>query len=58
MLGTEYPEVKNYVVHPGAIATQIAEEAKAPVEVEETVELPAATFLWLTARNAEFLSGR
>ena len=21
-------------------------------------ELPAATFLWLTARNAEFLSGR
>lgn len=24
----------------------------------DTVELSAATFLWLTARNAEFLSGR
>ena len=24
----------------------------------DTLELPAATFLWLTSRNAEFLSGR
>jgi hypothetical protein len=57
-IGVEYPEVKSYVVHPGIIATRLYEESKFPIEVQDTVELPAATFLWLTSRNAEFLSGR
>jgi NAD(P)-dependent dehydrogenase (short-subunit alcohol dehydrogenase family) len=54
----EYPEINVYAVHPGAIATEIFAEAAPPVEATETLELPAATFLWLTARNAEFLNGR
>ena len=31
---------------------------KEHMQMPDTVELPAAMFLWLTARNAEFLSGR
>jgi hypothetical protein len=59
----EYPDVKIYTVHPGVIATQIYHEAKIEIGATDTLkldtlELPAATFLWLTARNAEFLSGR
>ncbi|KZV64867.1 NAD-P-binding protein [Peniophora sp. CONT] len=54
-----------YACHPGVIPTVGAVETmekggvpEGAVEMPDTVELPAATFLWLTARNAEFLSGR
>jgi hypothetical protein len=34
------------------------EDSKVQMDAPDAIELPAATFLWLTARNAEFLSGR
>ena len=54
----EYPTIKIYAVHPGSIATKTFAEIAPPIGATETLELPAATFLWLTARNAEFLNGR
>jgi len=60
----EYPDIKAYAVHPGVIATPGAVKAieqygfPGGIKAQDTVELPSATFLWLTARNAEFLSGR
>ena len=63
-LAAEYPGISIYAVHPGVIPTNSALEFQATVGIKgkvampDTVELPAATFLWLTARNAEFLSGR
>ncbi|VDB82976.1 unnamed protein product [Peniophora sp. CBMAI 1063] len=64
ILALDYPELPVYAVHPGEIWTSAATEfldsmgMKDLAEMPDTVELPAATFLWLTARNAEFLSGR
>ncbi|KZV66190.1 NAD-P-binding protein [Peniophora sp. CONT] len=70
ILSLDYPELFFCAVHPGIIYTPGAMEALASMkfsddvnplpmpETSDTVELPAATFLWLTARNAEFLSGR
>jgi hypothetical protein len=52
--------LKFYCVHPGNIDT----EGNRSVGVNnsstkfDTLELPAATYLYLTARKAEFLSGR
>lgn len=65
-VSTEYPELGGiYAVHPGVVLTpgsaDVAERMGVPkdaIKMPDTVELPAATFLWLTARNAEFLSGR
>lgn len=53
-----------YSVHPGEIMTEGADIVqtglgiKGKVPMPDTVELPAATYLWLTRRNAEFLNGR
>ena len=53
-----------YAVHPGSVPTPGAEVfldglgMKGVMPQPDTIELSAATFLWLTARNAEFLSGR
>ncbi|KZV67317.1 NAD-P-binding protein [Peniophora sp. CONT] len=63
ILALDYPELFVTAVHPGAISTPGSEDAMdsmglAGIQLPDTVELPAATFLWLTARNAEFLSGR
>ncbi|VDB83714.1 unnamed protein product [Peniophora sp. CBMAI 1063] len=64
ILALDYPELSLYSVHPGVILTpgssDIAERMGMPkkINMPDTAELPAATFLWLTARNAEFLSGR
>ncbi|KZV64862.1 NAD(P)-binding protein [Peniophora sp. CONT] len=67
ILAIEYPSLLTvYSVHPGVIATDGALEfqeslgIKGKVPTPDTVELPAATFLWLTAPNSgvEFLSGR
>ena len=44
-----------------ALASMKVPDDGNPIPMPETadaIELPAATFLWLTARNAEFLSGR
>lgn len=51
-------------MHPGSIVTPGSDAfndglgIKGVMPMPDTLELPAATFLWLTARNAEFLSGR
>ena len=51
-------------MHPGSIPTPGSTAYiemmgwGSSIKKKETLELPAATFLWLTARNAEFLSGR
>lgn len=60
----DYPELTMYTVHPGVIMTEGADVLqtslgiKGKVPTPDTVELAAATFLWLTSRNAEFLNGR
>ncbi|VDC07619.1 unnamed protein product [Peniophora sp. CBMAI 1063] len=65
ILALDYPELKFYALHPGAIPTPGSTAAVASMGLPEgalpqpdTLELAAATFLWLTARNAEFLNGR
>ena len=60
---TDYPELTFYAVSPGVVQTdgaieKLDEMGFDAVTFVDTLELPAATFLWLTARNAEFLSGR
>ena len=53
-----------YPVHPGQILTEGTEVLlrnmglEGKVEMSDTAELAAATYMWLTGRNAEFLSGR
>ena len=60
----DYPEIAVYTVHPGSMLTPGAAGfielagLQGAFPMPDTVELSAATFLWLTARNAEFLSGR
>ncbi|KZV67318.1 NAD-P-binding protein [Peniophora sp. CONT] len=64
ILALDYPELFVTAVHPGAIATPGGDATltgmglKGVLPQPDTVELAAATFLWLTARNAEFLNGR
>ncbi|VDC04525.1 unnamed protein product [Peniophora sp. CBMAI 1063] len=65
ILALDYPELSIYSVHPGVILTPGSSDftvrmgmPKDAIKMPDTAELPAATFLWLTARNAEFLSGR
>jgi len=62
LVAIEYPDIKAYTVHPGTIETQTAQEAMTNIGLKpnfnDTLGLPAATLLWLTNRNAEFLSGR
>ncbi|KAI0310636.1 NAD-P-binding protein [Amylostereum chailletii] len=56
----ENPNIKAFTLHPGVIATQMAEEAGA-VEaflMPDSVDLPAATMLYLTSGKADWLNGR
>jgi hypothetical protein len=57
-MGAEYPDIKAYAVHPGVIDTPLSQEVDPPTTRTDPPELMAATALWLTARSAEFLSGR
>ncbi|KAI0036333.1 NAD-P-binding protein [Vararia minispora EC-137] len=58
LVSLEYPEVKTYAVHPGVVETPLSQQVDPPVPRTDPPEVMAATALWLTARNAEFLSGR
>ncbi|KZV64869.1 NAD(P)-binding protein [Peniophora sp. CONT] len=64
ILALDYPEIFICAVHPGSMLTPTTTEfldstgLKGVFPMRDTVELAASTFLWLTARNAEFLSGR
>ena len=61
-ISTEYPDIKAYALHPGVIETNTSVASVsgrgASIPWDDKPELPAATILWLTNRNAEFLSGR
>ncbi|VDB92213.1 unnamed protein product [Peniophora sp. CBMAI 1063] len=62
LLAVEYPDIKSYSVQPGAIPTEMNIAAQKASGIafphDDTVENAAAFYLWLTGRNAEFLSGR
>ncbi|KAI0265621.1 NAD-P-binding protein [Gloeopeniophorella convolvens] len=54
----EYPDIKIFALQPGAIDTAIHYEAQAPVMKNDTLALPAATILFLSAGKADYLSSR
>jgi len=55
----EYPEIKTFALHPGAIPTEGALATGFPAELmTETTELPASTMLRLTSGTDDYLSGR
>ncbi|KAI0265271.1 NAD-P-binding protein [Gloeopeniophorella convolvens] len=60
-IALEYPKVKVFSVHPGVILTQMTEDAgykPSPGFTLDTMELPAATMLYLTAGHMDWLNGR
>ncbi|KAA1467241.1 NAD-P-binding protein [Dentipellis sp. KUC8613] len=52
----EYPNVKTFAIHPGTVDTEMTREAG--VVGEDSVQLASATYLYLTAGKADWLSGR
>ena len=57
---TENPDVPIFSLHPGAVLTgmaSVAGIADSPVPFD-TVQLPAATILYLAAGKADWLQGR
>ncbi|KAI9508120.1 NAD-P-binding protein [Russula earlei] len=54
----EYPDIKVFAVHPGVVKTDMFVESGIDFEVNATVGLPAATILYLTSGNADYLNGR
>ncbi|KAI0265845.1 NAD-P-binding protein [Gloeopeniophorella convolvens] len=60
-IALEYPKLKVFSIHPGAIWTQMADESGAtfPDDLKfDTLQLPATTMLYLTAGRADWLSGK
>lgn len=55
---TEYPRVKAFALHPGVVPTDMSRNSGVDMELPDSSELPASTMLWLTAGNADWLSGR
>lgn len=57
---TEYPELRIFSIHPGVIKTALAEESGIfdPSAPLDSVALPAATTLAISAGKAEWLRGR
>ncbi|KAI0263742.1 NAD-P-binding protein [Gloeopeniophorella convolvens] len=55
-LAVEYPDLKVFSVHPGTIETEVTKARNIPGV--DTLRLPAAVFLYLTAGKADYLSGR
>jgi len=54
----EYPDIKAFAVHPGCVKTDIYDESGGGYPVDSTTGLGAATILYLTSGNADYLSGR
>jgi hypothetical protein len=56
----EYPDIKVFSVHPGAVKTAMYVEfgGEGKIPPTGTVGLAAATVLYLTAGKADYLSGR
>jgi hypothetical protein len=53
----EYPSVRAFALSPGVVRTRMYVEAGVGAALN-TVELPAATTLYLTSGRADWLSGR
>ncbi|KAI9451084.1 NAD-P-binding protein [Russula earlei] len=55
----EYPDIKVFAVHPGGVKTDMYADTGADFDFEtNTVGLSAATILYLTSGNADYLNGR
>jgi NAD(P)-dependent dehydrogenase (short-subunit alcohol dehydrogenase family) len=54
----EYPGIKVFSIHPGAVKTDMYDEAGASFPANSTVELGASTIQYLTSGKADYLSGR
>jgi NAD(P)-dependent dehydrogenase (short-subunit alcohol dehydrogenase family) len=54
----EYPGIKVFSVNPGAVKTDMYDEAGTSFPVDSTVELAASTIQYLTSGKADYLSGR
>jgi len=54
----EYPDIKVFSVHPGCVKRDMHDESGGRRPYDSTVGLAAATILYLTSGNADYLSGR
>ncbi|KAH9013968.1 NAD-P-binding protein [Lactarius hengduanensis] len=58
-IALEYPKLTAFSLHPGAIKTQLFEESGLPDETPvDTPQLPAATMLYLTSGQVDWLNGK
>ncbi|KAH9079208.1 NAD-P-binding protein [Lactarius deliciosus] len=60
-IALEYPKLTVFSLHPGAIRTQLAEEADVEFPdymIFDTLQLPAATMLYLTSGRLDWLNGK
>ncbi|KAH9004928.1 NAD-P-binding protein, partial [Lactarius hatsudake] len=60
-IALEYPKLTVFSLHPGAIRTQMAEEAGVEFPdymIFDTPQLPAATMLYLTSGRFDWLNGK
>ncbi|KAH9013958.1 NAD-P-binding protein [Lactarius hengduanensis] len=60
-IALEYPKLTVFSLHPGAIKTQIVEESGFAFPDDfpnDTLQLPAATMLYLTSGRLDWLSGK
>jgi NAD(P)-dependent dehydrogenase (short-subunit alcohol dehydrogenase family) len=55
---TEYPGIKVFSIHPGAVQTDMYDESGISIPASSAVELPASTIQYLTSGKADYLSGR
>ncbi|TFY74321.1 hypothetical protein EWM64_g9693 [Hericium alpestre] len=53
----EYPDVKVFALHPGVVETEMTMQQRL-YPMLDTLQLPAATTLYLTSGKADWLSGR
>ncbi|KAH9042871.1 NAD-P-binding protein [Lactarius hengduanensis] len=60
-IALEYPKLTVFSLHPGSIKTQMTEEAGVPFPDDfpfDTLQLPAATMLYLTSGRVDWLNGK
>ncbi|KAA1467242.1 NAD-P-binding protein [Dentipellis sp. KUC8613] len=55
-LTIEFPDVKAFALHPGSVDTEMTRGAN--IVAEDNVQLASATYLYLTAGKADWLSGK
>jgi len=57
-IALEYPDVKTFSLHPGAVATDMGNNAGVDIPMTETPALSASTSIYLASGKADYLSGR